>query len=307
MSDKKFVLLDTRHQVKTILDYLTHIQQQQPLVGLVQPTKGLALNLVQTIVAEKIEQRDKGIPDGMGTDWDVARAALLFGTTPGQVFHRQVKFVERILENNLVYSIYDDMDRQINAHEKYTTYNSWEVVNTGSMLGLVERGDARILHWEMLEDAQEDKYITLDLGRVFEAVLEQFTKNFGPYPDSQIDAMIIETMLAVYPQLVRVDKRQEVVNYDMAAAYGVPNLSVWIEKYIREVLVAFHVPAFERYFTPGVKYECNYALHRLTIREHKEEKIEVDSDADLARQLVRGDYLPREERERAEKYLMDNQ
>ena len=307
MSDKKFVLLDVRHESKVLYEYLSYIQQQQPLVGLATVTKGLALSVLQTIVAEKIEQRDKNIVDTHGTDWEVARAAILFGTTPGQVFHRQVKFLERVMDAPVVHGLYDDMERQINAHEKYTTYNSWEVVNTGGMLGLIERGDARILHWEQLEDSQHDTYATLDLNRVFEAMVAQFEQNFGPYPESQIDAMIIETLLGLFPQLRRVDKRQEAVNYDMAAAYNIPDLTTWMEEYIRKVLCEFNVPAFAKYIQPGVLYECNYIAHRLTIREHKEETIEVDSDADLALQLGRGDYLPREERERAERYIMENQ
>ncbi|QBJ02569.1 hypothetical protein MZD04_gp039 [Pseudomonas phage Psa21] len=305
MSDNKFVLLDTRHQVKEMLDYLTHIQQQQPLVGLVVPSKGQALNMVQTIIAEMMEGINKNIKSG--TDWDVVRASILYGMVPAQVLHRQVKFVERIFDHPLIHTMYDDLRRQVSAHEKYTSYNTWEVMNTGSMIGLYDAGDQRILNWEMLEDAQEDKYVTLDLTRVYEAVLEQFVKNFGPYPESQVDTMIIETVLGMFPQLKRVDKRQEVVNYDMAAAYGVPNLADWIDQYIRSVLTTFNVPAFGQYIEPGVTYECNYVLHRLTIREHKEETVEVDSDADLAKQLLRGDYLPREERERAERYIRENQ
>lgn len=307
MADKKFVLLDVRHQAKVALEYLTHIHTQQPLVGLVQPNKQLALNYLQTIAAEKIEQRDKNVPDGMGKDWEVIRAALLFGVTPGSVLVRQVKFLDRALDHEVIHTICDDIERQINAHEKYATYNSWEVINTGSMLSLVERGDSRVLHWEELQDANHESYATLDLHRVFEAVVEEFTKNFGVYPESQIDAMVIETVLRIFPQLNRVDKRQEVVNYDTAAAYGIPNLATWIDAYISKVLTAFGVPAFERYIQPGVKYDCNYSSHRLTIREHKEQVVEVDSDADLAIQLMRGDWLPREERERAERYVLENQ
>lgn len=307
MSDKKFVLLDVRHQVKVLHEYLEYVQQQQPLVGMAPVSKALSLSVLQTIVAEKIEQRDKSVVEERATDWDVARAAVLFGTTPGQVFVRQLKFVSRVMDTPVIHTLYDDVERQINAHEKYTTYNSWEVVNTGGMLGLIERGDARILHWEQLEDAQYDTYATLDLSRVFDALVAEFEKNFGVYPESQIDAMIIETVLGLFPQLRRVDKRQEVVNYDMAAAYNIPNLALWIDEYIRKVLNEFNVPLFAKYIRPEVKYECNYANHRLTIREHKETVIEVDSDADLALQLGRGDYLPREERERAERYIMENQ
>lgn len=305
MADKKFVLLDVRHQVKELHDYLKCLVQAHPISGLATPTKELALSLLQTIVAEKIEQRDKNVM--LDTDWEVIRAAILFNLTPATVLHRQVKFLEHGLEHPLIHTIYDDVDRQINAHEKLATYNSWEVINTGTMLGIVEKGDARILKWEELEGAKEDRYATLDLFRVFEALVEQFHTNFGPYPESQIDTMIIETVLSMFPQLKRVDKRQEVIDYDMAAAYGIPNLADWIETYIRKVLVSFNVPAFERFIRPGVQYECNYGAHRLTIREHHEETVEVDSDADLAMQLQRGDYLPREERERAERYMIENQ
>lgn len=105
MSDKKFVLLDVRHESKVLYEYLSYIQQQQPLVGLATVTKGLALSVLQTIVAEKIEQRDKNIVDTQGTDWEVARAAILFGTTPGQVFHRQVKFLERVMDAPVVHGL----------------------------------------------------------------------------------------------------------------------------------------------------------------------------------------------------------
>lgn len=306
MSDKKFVLLDTRHQVQVVLDYLTHLQQQQPLVGLAQPNKVMALNMVQTLVAEIIEQRDKSIPDGMGVDWPVVRAAILFGTTPNDVFQRQIKFLERVFREDILDTCRSDLNHQVNAHEKLVSYNSWEVINTGTMIAIVEKGDSRILQWEELRDEENDSYITLDMSRVLEDLHTEFEKNFGPYPQSQIAAMLLETVQNLFPQLTRIDTRQEGINYDMAAAYGIPDLHKWIDTYIRKVLVTFNVPAFGRYIQPGIKYDYNFANGRLVIREHKDLVKEVDSDAELAVALLRGDYLPYDERVRAERYIQEN-
>jgi hypothetical protein len=300
-------MLDVRHQVNTILDYLSHIHQQQPLVGIVQPTKAMALNMVQSIVAEIMEQKDKGIRVN-GTDWDVVRASILFGTTPGQILHRQVKFIERIFKHELLETVHADLNHQICAHEKYTSYTAWEVINTGTMICLVEIGDRRILHWEMLEDAQEDQYITLDLSRVFEEFAKEFEKNFGPYPNSQLWAMIVKAVMDMYPQLVRMDKRQENIDYDMAAAYGIPDLTKWLDDYLRKVFETFNIAAFGQYICDGAKQECNFIESSMSVVvcRDKEEKVEVDSDAELAKQLMRGDYLPEPDRVRAEKYMLEN-
>jgi len=307
MSDKKFVMLDTRHQVKVIQDYLAHFHQQQPLVGMVQPTKAMALNMVQTIVAEIMEFKDKTTRVNP-TDWDVVRASILFGVTPGQILHRQVKFIERLFNHQQISTIYDDLKQQINAHEKYTSYNSWEVINTGSVIGLAEVGDRRILHWEMLEDAQEDRYVTLDLSRVYEEFSKEFTKNFGPYPASQMWAMIVKAVMDMFPQLHRIDKYQELIDYDMAAAYGIPDLTKWLDDYLRQVFATFNIASFGQYIVEGAKHDCNFfeSSQSMCIVADKEEKVEVDTDAELAKQLMRGDYLPEEERIRAEKYLLEN-
>ncbi|WDS62398.1 hypothetical protein [Pseudomonas phage D6] len=307
MSDKKLVMLDTRHQVKVILDYLSHYHQHQPLVGIVQPTKVMALNMVQSIVAEIMEFKDKSLHVN-ATDWDVVRASILFGLTPGQVLHRQVKFIERIFKHDVINTIFDDIKHQINAHEKYSSYNTWEVINTGSAIVLAEIGDRRLLHWEMLQDAQEDQYITLDLSRVYEEFQKEFEKNFGPYPASQLWAMIVKAVMDMFPQLHRIDKFQEQINYDMAAAYGIPDLTKWLDQYLREVFKTFNIASFGQYICDGAKHDCNFTESQLslTIVADKEEKVEVDTDAELAKQLMRGDYLPEADRIRAEKYLLEN-
>lgn len=307
MSDKKFVMLDTRHQVKVVLDYLSHYHQQQPLVGIVQPTKVMALNMVQTIVGDIMEFKDKTTRVNP-TDWDVVRASILFGLTPVQVLHRQVKFIERVFKHKVIDSVYDDIRQQINAHEKFTSYNSWEVINTGTMIGLAEIGDHRILHWEMLEDAQEDRYVTLDLSRVYEEFSAEFLKNFGPYPSSQLWAMIVKAVMDMFPQLHRIDKYQELIDYDMAAAQGIPDLTRWLDDYLRQVFATFNVAAFGQHLVDGAKHDCNFSesSQSMCIVADKEERIEVDTDAELAKQLMRGDYLPQADRDRAEKYLLEN-
>lgn len=306
MSAKKFVVLDTRHQVKTIREYLTHICQQQPLVGMVMPYREQALSLIQALVAEIMESKDQ-TKRNVETDWEVVYASIIFGLSPDQVLHRQVKFVKRIFKHDIIDSIYDDIRHQIEAHEKYSSYVSWEVINTGGLIGLAEIGDQRILAWEQLQNAQEEKYITLDLTRVFDEFQTEFTKNFGPYPASQLDAMLLTSVMNLFPQLNRVDRKQEEINYDMAAAYGIPDLTNWLHTYITKVLLSFNIPAFAQNIPVGIKYDFNYCAHKLVIREHVEELDVVDTDEELAKQLLRGDYLPREDREKAERYILENQ
>jgi hypothetical protein len=159
-----------------------------------------------------------------------------------------------------------------------------------------------------LQDAQEESYITLDLSRVREELHKEFEKNYGPYPESQISAMLLESVMNMFPQLHRVDTRQEGIDYEMAAAFGVPDLTKWLDGYVQKVLHAFNVPTFSQNIIPGVKYDFNFVSTTccLVIREHKEAVVEIDSDAELAKQLMRGDYLPEADRVRAEKYMLEN-
>uniref|UniRef100_A0AB39CCU5 Uncharacterized protein n=1 Tax=Pseudomonas phage RVTF4 TaxID=3236931 RepID=A0AB39CCU5_9VIRU len=308
MTDKKLVVFDTRNAQSVILDYLTHLYTQQPLVGMVQPNKIQVLNIVQSLLAQIFESRDRNIPKDSENDWEVIQASLLFGIGPGQVLHRQVKYAKQVFEQELIKSLYWDLTQQADAHSTLSSYIQWEVINTGSTIVAIERGDARLLQWKEIQDAQGETHHRLNLNRVFDEFKEEFEKTHGPYPASQLDAMILKGVLDMFPQL-RIRNKVEQVNYEIAAAYNIPDLPLWLDAYMKKVLEAFCIPAFAVYIPAGVTYDCEYFNHILVVKEMKEDELveETDSDKELALALMRGDYLPREDRERAERYILDNQ
>lgn len=307
MSDKKLVVFDTRNAVTSIHDYISHVHAQQPLIGLAVPTLVQARQFVKAMVEEIFEARDKNVIRAEETDWEVVRASLLFGIPPGQILHRQVKFAIQVFSHKMLDTLYDDLKQQVNVHEKLLTYNKWEVVLTGTVIAAIERGDARVLQWKELQDAQGDSYHTLHLGQLYEAFRDEFFNTHGPYPESQLDAMVIKAVMDMFPQLRRTDHIEQ-VNYDIAVAYGIPPLHEWLDEYMKKVMVVYNVASFGVHIPAGPTYECDYINHVLTVRAIKaEETVEVvDSDKELALQLMRGDYLPREDRERAERYVLEN-
>lgn len=307
MTDKKLVVFDTRNAQSVLLDYFTHIYSQQPLIGLVQPNRIQMMHVVHSIISEIFEERDRNIVGNSETDWDVVRAAILFGVSPGQILHRQVKFSDKVFDHPAIETLWVDLRHQVDAHSTLLSYDKWDVINTGSTIVAIEKGDQRLLQWQELQSAQGDSYHRLNLIRVFDEFKAEFTKTHGPYPESQLDAMVLKAVLDMFPQL-KVTNAVESVNHDIAAAYGIPPLHEWLDAYMRQVMTAFNVSAFGVHIPAGPKYECEYFNHILTVRAIREEETMevVDTDKELAMQLMRGDYLPREERERAERYILEN-
>lgn len=308
MTDNKLVVFDTRNAQSVLLDFFNHLYSQQPLVGLVQPNRMQVMNVVQALLAQIFESRDRNIAKDSEIDWEVTQAALLFGVAPSQVLHRQVKFASQVFEHDIITGLYWDLTQQVNAHTTLSSYIQWEVINMGTTIVAIERGDARLLRWQEVQNQQGDAHKRLDLTRLYEEFKTEFENTHGPYPDSQLDAMIVKAVLDLFPQL-RLRNKVEEVNHEIAVAYNLPPLHQWLDVYMRKVMDAFCIPSFAMHIPAGTTYDCEYFNHILTVREMKEEELveEVDSDKELAISLMRGDYLVREERERAERYILDNQ
>jgi hypothetical protein len=301
-------MLDTVHQSKSMLEYLNHLYITYPLLGLTPPSKLLAMNLIWTLVQENMDARNKML-QGHTTDFNIVRASMLFGTQQAMVNHHQRQFVESSFDTEYIQSLYDDLTDQLNAHQVFGSYNQWTVINTGYNIVLGEEGDVRVLEWEKLNTtANEDLVVSLNLSPVIDAVQREMNKAFGTYPQLQIDALVLEEIQTLFPMLKRTDKVQIGVDYDLAASYGINNISTWSNIFIRKVCEDYNVPSFRQYVQLGVTYDYSFS-HKtkvLTVGRYVEPITGEDTDADLARQLMRGDFLRRDERERAERYIQEN-
>lgn len=306
--DNKLVVFDTRHAERTLLDFFTQVYSQQPLLGLAHPNKIQILNLIHAMFSQIFEMRDRGVVGANETDWDVIYTSLLYGVEPGRVLHRQVKNVTALMDHTVVIDMWELLRHQVDAHSTLSSFIKWDVINSGSVILAIEKGDQRILQWREQVNAKGEQYHRLDLTQIFDDFKKEFEKTYGPYPVSQLDAILIKSVLDLFPQ-IKLRNKIEQVNYDIAVAYGIVDLHIWIDAYMKQVLEAYRVPAFGVYIPHGPAYDAEYINNVLSVRKINEDELveETDSDKELAISLMRGDYLPREERERAERYILDNQ
>jgi hypothetical protein len=308
MSDNKLIVLNVRHQVDVMLDYLKHAQNQHSLSGMVQPNKRIALQVVHCIVGELMDQRNKNMKAHV--DWDVMRAAILFGTSVDTVLHRQVKLAEKLFEPKWLQALYDDLAIQVNTVANRVSWTQWKVMNTGTSIVLVEGDDHRVLEYDKMMGLDHEEFVRIDLSQMLEKLTDAFEQQFAVYPISQVIAILAETITDLHPQVKWSRRTVEDVNYDMAAALGIHDLAAFKKGYIREVLRAFGIEDFSNWIDPGVHYLGDISTSGvMEIREREDEDsrldVEKDSDADLARSMLNGDYLPPKQRERAERYILD--
>lgn len=307
MSGTRCVMLDTVHQCKILTEYLNHLYVTNPTIGLVSPSRLLAMNLLWTLVSENMDGRNKIIH--LGTNYNLTRGAMLFGTLPAMLTHEQARFAETVFDIEFIQTIYDDLNVQLNQHQVMASYTQWTIINTGNNIVLGEDGDVRVLQWEEQHSSDASELVVqVDLGLPIEKIQKALNQAFGYYPPAQADAMVLEELQTIFPELKRMDTHQIGLDYELGASYGM-NISSWSNTYVRSVLDDCGIPSFRQYIQRGIAqtYSFNPKTKIITFgKELYQNVIVEDSDQDLARQLLRGDFLRREDRERAERYIQEN-
>lgn len=304
---KRCIVLNSRNASDTMLDYLKHVKERHPFIGLADPTKTTAHHMVFTMVAAMAKSRSKRMEPEM--DVGCYYASILFGVAFEQVLHSQAKFADRLIAEKTLDTLYFDLEKQVDGHIERATWTDWTVINSGTLILLAEGDDHRVTEWEKLTGYGEEEMVTLDISQVLDKMYQQFEAQFGPnYPTSQINALAVDALIDMFPQLKIDESTIEGVNYELAVAYGIVDLITFKQDYVTNMLLAYGVTGFNRWIDFNRVYECAFvSTGILTIRERKAKVPSKNRDADLAAELQRGDYLPREDRERAERWIMDNQ
>lgn len=304
---KRCIVLNSRNAVDTMLDYLRHVKERHPFIGLVSPTKTTAHQMVFTMVSAMAKSRSKRMEAEM--DVGCYYASILFGVAFEQVLHSQAKFADKLVGEKVLDTLYFDLEKQVDNHIAMATWTDWSVINSGQLILLVEGEDHRVTEWERITGYGEEEMVSLDISQILDKMYQQFEAQFGPnYPVSQINAIAVDTLLDMFPQLKIDAASVESVNYELAAAYGITDLVTFKSDYVTKLLLAYGVTNFNRWIDNTRVYECAFVTTGiLTIRERKAKVPAKNREADLAAELLRGDYLPREDREAAERWIMENQ
>lgn len=332
---KRFIVLETQEQAMTMIDLLEWIALTRQDLELKAINRRESSNiiylLVRDIVDELLTHRNNN-PENVEMI-----ASIIFGVPKNKITKEHIAKYDNITREAMWNTICFNLRKQIEATVSKGTWTDWTVVKAGSLIGLSEGEDHRIteFHRETKALAVDDEAVlTLNCKNPINYLSNQFFKRYGsnvvilkelllnpdvkfdPFyrnmlisfindPTEYIVGLFLDTLVYMHPQ-IELSKNTINRSQFIERALDIHDMSSFQINVIQKLIMAFGMNWLNFEVKKDENYMVEYYLttHVLAIFQKPFSSITEKYEAELLNAFNRGDYLPPEEREIAERLFI---
>lgn len=335
-NSKRFIVLEAQDQANNLVDYIEWLALTQPDLGLKAITRREASNVVYLLVRDIVDYQLAHKPANPENAEMIV--SILFGTPKNKLTPDLTKRYNRVTEEQMWQSIVATLRRQVHQTVKYDTWVEWNVVKSGSLVGLAEGEDHRITEYHReakAVDDEEESVLTLNCRNPINYLYNEFSKRYGSNfaqlrlmlndPNTKMDnfyrnilnkfiqdpteyivGLFLDTLTMMHPQIGLAScspKRSQFIE----RALGIHDMISFQSHTVQRLIMAFGMNWFNHTIKKDEQYVVEYyqATHILAIFKKAYSSLTEKYEADLVVALVRGDYLPPEERKLAERLYQE--
>lgn len=334
---KRFIVLEAQDQANNLVDFIEWLALTKPALGLKAISRRDAANIVYLLVrdlvdvqlAHKLHNPENG----------EMIQSILFGIPKNRLTKTSSDAYKAVCNEQLWVSISATLRNQINQTVKHGDWTDWTVIKVGSLVGLAEGEDHRITEYHREANAlsvDEEAVLTLNCSNPINYLYNEFSKRYGsnfanlrqmlvdpnvkldPFyrklldtfvadPTEFIVGLFLDTLVLIHPQIelsgVSVKR-----NMFIERALGIYDMASFQSNVIQKLIMAFGMNWFSHQIKKDENYFVEYYLSTniMAIFHKQFGSLTEKYEADLLNALVRGDYLPPEERVTAERLYLES-
>lgn len=333
---KKFIILETNGYISQLFDYLEwYVNTNLSVEYKYEPlTKSLVRRIIVKLIEAQVFARckfkyvdlslDEIILSNIIEDWK-------------QLKSKKQKEIKNQFTLKTTPNLYDEIEKDVSRYVEYETYKTWDVVSYGSIIGLLEGEDHRILEWHRLTETEiDDSILTLDYSNLVSYLVDDLGnalmygtmhgKGIDPeilhyikqHPTTVVSGLICDTLSTVYPSVkFEIPKSFALISPDVFTTVAIAIAGTGYRDHIVKVINAFTMTHLAGRLDKSKSYILN-TTHPidnstevkawiLSIYEAEPVDPTEQQEIELARSLINGDHLPESERRLAEQYLHKHQ
>lgn len=336
-NSKRFIVLEAQDQANNLVDFIEWLALTQPDLGLKAIHRRDAANIVYLLVRDLVDvQLAHKIHNPENTEMIVS---ILFGTPKNKLTKEQMARYTRVTNENMWVSINATLQKQVAHTVKHGDWVDWTVIKVGSLIGLAEGEDHRITEYHREADAltvDDEAVLTLNCKNPVNYLYNEFSKRYGSNfaqlrmmladPEVKLDdfyrrllnqfvndpieyivGLFLDTLVLMHPQ-IELSGNAYKRNLFIERALGIYDMSSFQSSVIQKLIMAFGMNWFSHDIKKDENYFVEYYLgtHVMAIFQKQFSTITEKYEAELLNALVRGDYLPPEERAIAERLYLES-
>ncbi len=339
MNSKRFIVLEAQDQANNLVDFIEWLALSRPDLGLKAITRRDASNIVYFLVRDIVDvQLAHRVNNPENMEYV---SSILFGIPKNKVLPCKEKELKIVTTENMWFSIIGTLERQVGHNIKQGDWTDWNVVKVGSLVGLAEGEDHRITEYHREAkalDVDDEAVLTLNCKNPINYLYNEFSKRYGSNflslkqmlmdpevrfdsyyrkllnqfvndPTEYIVGLFLDTLVLMHPQ-IEISKNAFKRNQFIERALGIYDMNSFQSKVIQKLIMAFGMNWFNHEIKKDENYFVEYypSTHIMAIFQKQFGSITEKYEAELLNALIRGDYLPPNEREIAERlYLQSSQ
>lgn len=334
---KRFIVLEAQDQANNIVDFLEWLALTNPALGLKAITRREASNIVYLIVKDLVDSQLAHKPHNPENSEMIQ--SIIFGLSKGKLSKPYLDNFKAISNEVVWASIVATLRKQVSQTVKHGDWTDWTVVKVGTLVGLAEGEDHRITEYHREAKAlstEDEAVLTLNCSNPINYLYNEFSKRYGsnfanlrqmlvdpnvkldPYyrkmldnfvadPTEFIVGLFLDTLVLMHPQIELSGvacKRNTFVE----RALGIHDMSSFQSNVVQKLIMAFGMNWFNHEIKKDENYFVEYYLGTNIMAIFKKQfgSLTEKYEADLLNALVRGDYLPPEERTIAERLYLES-
>lgn len=337
---KRFIVLEVQAQAETIKQYIDYMALTYPETK-VNP---ISLRQAETIVYYLVRDiADGRMAHKLSNPENVDLIqCILFGCSRGQLRQVHNEAYKAVTEHSLWHGVTHALESQLGRHIKRDTWTDWVVILNTNLVALVEGEDHRITEYhkvekaiDMLAEVGEEAVLTVNCSNPINYLHNQFNARYGNnittlqdmvqnplvemdmyfrkmasgfFQDAQtlIAGIFCEGLVRVNPQ-IELSPSCPTTTPGILKLLGIYDIESFYTNVVSKLIIAFGMGRLGH----AIKRDQSYTLEFykdtgvIAIFDKKFNTLTERNEEELLHALIRGDYLPYDERIIAEKLYID--
>lgn len=270
------------------------------------------------------------------TDLEIVRA--LFNDDSLQVNNSNLYFARAFNQLEEIDSLIIDLQSMIDNHIPCNTWEQWNVITIGRSVSLISDRDYRVVEWENLTGYRTEgvHILELDLSNIVSYLRNKINATVGEIemelrgtthrvkPGNLIDfkPILQDALTTLYPRITfpnYLHLNPEVsqtfqpieIDFDKLSIAGVTDYAMFRDKFVSPVVESFGLIHMTRkldetdYYVATLDNSNILTIDYADASQWREPNNEETELKQLAESLIAGDYLPPDDRRRAEEYILN--